>query len=312
VSGFVEIDANPVPPGGRVFQVDRPDGARIRAAHWPGGERGTVLLLNGRTEFIEKYFEVVGELQARGYAVLTLDWRGQGLSSRALADPYKGHVEDFTQFLDDLDAVISAAGPLAQPLYMLAHSMGGNIGLRFLLRHRGRVRRAVLSAPMTGILTPAAPGPVVRALGGVMSAMGGRGLFATASVDQATQPFEDNPVTRDPGRFARAQALVRAEPRLKLGAVTWGWLRAAYRSIDAVMRAPELASLETPVLILSADDERFVDTSSHAVLAARLSHARHEKFPGARHEILMERDEIRAAALGMIFDFLEGREAGEA
>ena len=55
-----------------------------------GTARASVVLFGGRGEFIEKYAtEVVGELLARGFAVLSMDWRGQGLSSRMLADPAK-------------------------------------------------------------------------------------------------------------------------------------------------------------------------------------------------------------------------------
>ena len=109
-----------------VHWVDTPDGLRLRAARWPGGPRGTVLLLNGRTEFIEKYLEPVAELQSRGFAVWSLDWRGQGLSSRLLADPVPGHAVRFTDHLDDhlLDElVLPDAG--GRPLVLLAHSAPG-------------------------------------------------------------------------------------------------------------------------------------------------------------------------------------------
>ena len=62
------------------------DGVRIRAALWRGGTMGTVLLVPGRTEYIEKYGPAAGEMAARGYSMVTVDWRGQGLADRPLAD----------------------------------------------------------------------------------------------------------------------------------------------------------------------------------------------------------------------------------
>ena len=61
-----------------------PDGVNLRFARWtpPPGRKGTVVVLQGRTESIEKYFETVRDLRARGFAVATFDWRGQGLSDR--------------------------------------------------------------------------------------------------------------------------------------------------------------------------------------------------------------------------------------
>src|SRR5689334_11979155 len=63
--------------------------ALLRYALWSarGTSRGTILLLTGRGEFLEKYAtEVVGELLDRGFAVAAIDWRGQGLSDRPLPD----------------------------------------------------------------------------------------------------------------------------------------------------------------------------------------------------------------------------------
>ena len=85
-------------------------GARLRAARFasdPAGPfRGVCVLLNGQTEFIEKYFEVIDELCARGYAVATMDWRGQGGSTRPLPDPLKGHVGDYSEHDADLAALM--------------------------------------------------------------------------------------------------------------------------------------------------------------------------------------------------------------
>ena len=63
-----------------------PDGVSLRFARFapPAGRRGTVCIFPGRTEWIEKYFETVRDLRNRGFAVALLDWRGQGLSDRAL------------------------------------------------------------------------------------------------------------------------------------------------------------------------------------------------------------------------------------
>ena len=82
-----------------------PDGVQLRHARWDatrGPRRGTVCLFQGRGEFIEKYFEVIADLRRRGFAVATMDWRGQGGSTRLLANPRKGHVRSFAEFDRDL------------------------------------------------------------------------------------------------------------------------------------------------------------------------------------------------------------------
>src|SRR5271166_5948747 len=105
---LVSIPANPTPDGAVTGMLKTRDGTVLRFARWPPppGRKGTVCLFQGRAEFIEKYFEVVRDLRARGFAVATLDWRGQGLSQRLTRDPHKGHVRRFADYLTDLETFI--------------------------------------------------------------------------------------------------------------------------------------------------------------------------------------------------------------
>src|SRR5438874_10763245 len=134
-------------------------GATLRAARFPAAPdvaaRGVCVLLNGQTEFIEKYFEVIDELRGRGFQVATMDWRGQGGSTRMTEDSRKSFVGDFSEYDEDLDTLINwivtpmlAAGekPVA-----LAHSMGAHVLLRRLVRQPSSFGPSALSAPMIGI-----------------------------------------------------------------------------------------------------------------------------------------------------------------
>jgi len=136
--------------------IEAASGAKLRVATFAARDaRGICVLLNGQTEFIEKYFEVVDELRSRGFSVATMDWRGQGGSTRGLADPLKVHVADFSEYDDDLDSFFSSVvAPLgALPVTALAHSMGAHILLRTLHETPSLVARAVLSATSNIALT---------------------------------------------------------------------------------------------------------------------------------------------------------------
>ena len=143
---------NPVPDGAVVGTVRAPDGAELRFARWdsPESGKGTVCVFTGRGEFIEKYFETVRELRSRGFAVATMDWRGQGHSSRQLPDPRKGHVEDFSDFEIDLETFMQrvVAANCPPPCFALAHSMGGAILLRSARSGKRWFERTVMVAPM--------------------------------------------------------------------------------------------------------------------------------------------------------------------
>ena len=152
---LVSIPANPVPDNAVSGTIKTPDGVTLRFARWapPPGRRGTVVILQGRAEFIEKYYETVRDLRARGFAVATLDWRGQGLSDRALADRRKGHVRSFAQYGTDLDAFMEQVvlPDCPPPIFALGHSMGGAIAIRACHDGSRWFERVVLSAPLIAL-----------------------------------------------------------------------------------------------------------------------------------------------------------------
>jgi lysophospholipase len=286
-----------VPPGGDVCVLRAPDGVDLRVARWPTPttdvSRGTVLLLHGYTEFIEKYYEVVTELRSRGYGVVTFDWRGQGLSTRLLPNRCKGYVRDYADFIADALLVYDrmVRSELPGPHLLVAHSMGGHLALRFLQEHEGLFERAVLTAPMLG--WDQFPLPAARAIASAHVAMGLGKSYTWVRGD----PIPNNPrndVTTDAHRFARNMAFCEKEPDLRLGGPTWRWLQQATTSIGRILRPERLARVEIPVLVASAERDTIVSPSTPHVLPALNPAFTAVSIADAKHEILQESDEIRA------------------
>jgi len=152
---LVSIPANPVPEGIVTGTLKTPDGVSLRFARWlpPAGRRGTVCILPGRSEWIEKYFETVRDLRARGFAVAILDWRGQGLSDRALPDRRRGHVRNFSEYDLDLETLMREVvlPDCPPPLFAIGHSMGATVLLRAAFQGHRWFDRIVLSAPMIAV-----------------------------------------------------------------------------------------------------------------------------------------------------------------
>ena len=96
--GLVSTLGNPVPEGAITGTLKTQDGVLLRHARWAAERRsnGTVCLLQGRAEFIEKYFEVVRELKNRGFAVVTFDWRVAGLIGAGACGPAEGIRGEFS------------------------------------------------------------------------------------------------------------------------------------------------------------------------------------------------------------------------
>jgi lysophospholipase len=278
--------------------LERP-GARLRHALWspPASPRGTIVLMPGRTEFIEKYAtEVVGELLARDWAVLSMDWRGQGLSSRALADRDKGHIDDFATYVADFQVFLErlVAPAAARPVLALCHSMGSHIVLRALAENGpGPFGAAMFVSPMTGLKREW----MLRAVLGVMPrwlGMEERYLPGDGPYGAAARKFAGNVLTSDARRFRFTQQWFAADPRLTLGGPTIGWGRQAAQSMS-LMRTPGfLERIELPAVVVSAGADTLVDPATHPEVARRMRRGEFVSVAGSRHEILMETDAIRA------------------
>lgn len=298
-------------PGGRAVWLHASDGVRLRAGFWGGGGRGTVVLLTGRSEYAEKYGPAAAALMAAGWSTLALDWRGQGFADRLLADPMIGHVGSFAEYQRDLDAALAwlaqegGAAGLRPPLVMLAHSMGGLVGLRAL--HRGLpFPRAVFSAPMWGLALPRRQALAAGLLSRLPLALPQDDAYAPGTGPEAyvlDAGFAGNLLTSSQEGWDWLASQARAEPAFRLGGPSLGWLRAALREMRALRRMP---APRIPALVSLGEDEGIVSAPAIRRRCAAWPGARLVTWPGGRHEVLIERAPLRDAFLREICGFLAG------
>ncbi|GAB6143985.1 alpha/beta fold hydrolase [Desulfocicer niacini] len=266
-----------------------------QASH--GSPRGCLLFLNGRSEFMEKYEKVVDQLVSRGFLVVSLDWRGQGLSVRELENRDKGYVRSFQCYLDDLAAFfMKVITPLGLPVTILAHSMGGHIALRAMACMGIHVKNAVLISPMVDIVTR----PIPRVLAGVLArqmvSWGKEELYVPGNGDYNPDKvqFENNPLTHDLHGFWQEHRCIEKNRDLALGGVTWGWLNAAFESINTLTKTDVVPRITLRVLLLSAAQDQVVSCKAQKKLCERLPRGTFVSVPRARHEILNESEEVLA------------------
>jgi lysophospholipase len=308
---LVSIPANPIPEGAVTGTLRAADGVALRFARWPAppGHKGTVCVFHGRAEFIEKYFESVRELQARGFTVATLDWRGQGLSDRALADTHKGHVNDFDEYGADLTAFMQEVvlPDCPPPLFALAHSMGASVLLRSIWRGQRWFDRVVMSTPMIAL-----PGfratkmPKLTARATRLAGFGQAYIPGGDATVLSMLPFTGNLLTSDPVRYARVSAILEAEPALRLGSPTISWADAAYRVIAEFADPAYPSSIRHPLLLIGAGRDEIVSTPAIEDFAVQLRAGAHLIVAGARHELIMEQDRYRAQFWAAFDAFVPG------
>lgn len=295
---LVSIPEAPVPDHGAAEWFVGADGATLRAAcFFPEGKpRGSAIVSPGRSEPIEKYFEVVQDLLDRGFAVLVHDWRGQGLSVRALPDRLKGHARGFRAFLGDYTALLDTfEDRLPKPWIALGHSMGGCLTTLALAQGESRFSACVLSAPMLGLNTGKRPPRASRALAWLMARAGRAGDYTPGEIsDPFAHSFATDALTHDQARYERYRAQLLANRDLALGGATWGWVDFAFAACAWLRRSAGVEAISIPVTIVGAGQDSRVLNADLRSVAQRIPRGRYLEVEGAFHEILIETDEHRA------------------
>ena len=309
---FHQTEGNPEPQNAAGGFFTTRDGKKIRYAVFGAVARplqGTVVLLTGRNECIEKYFETIRNLADRGFGVAILDWRGQGDSSRLLRDRQRGYVRSFRDYTRDLEQFFEeiVLPDCRGPYYILAHSTGAVIALLASPFMVNRVRRMVLLAPFLEVPDLPVSIATVRRICSVLCAIGLGWLYAALGPrPRLPLPFEKNKVTSDPERYRRNVAIYQAWPQLALGGPTIRWLRAAAAAAEAVSDPDFMKRIQVPMLIVAAGADRVVSTKAVEAYARRLRVGSLLMIDGAEHELLQEKDVYREQLLAAFDAFIPG------
>ena len=286
------------------------DGAELRVSAFQRGESplGTVFLLHGFGEFTEKYLACVEQLLARGFAVLTFDWRSQGLSSRYQESQRRGYVRDFDALLDDFDALLAAPelDGLPRPFWLLGHSMGGMLALKWVQRFEDQPDRlapwagCMLSAPMLGIYR--LPRWFLRSVA-QLQVWRGKGADFAWGAGELDPDNNENRITNDERRFEEIMDFLRAEPLLRTHGATWSWLNSAARLMKGSVSRRALKRFPLPMLLISSGQDIIVDADLHKKFAARCTTCEYLYLPDAKHEPLQELSAVQEAVYTAMADF---------
>ncbi len=291
------------------------DGHKIRIAHWSPRIRRTeqgktlkALILPGRASFLEKFEDVAYQLTQRGVDVWSLDWRGQGLSSRLLENHHKGHIDTYQTYLNDLDQFIAHHVQPDQAQYnlIIGHSMGGHLALKYLKSHQEFFHAGILACPMLDIKTGIYPKGFAKKTSRLLTRLGfgDRYIFGHGNYNPAHEPFEGNMLTHDREKyFAHREFQVR-NPELILGGATFNWLHATFESIEEVLDESYLKTIHRPVLLIEAGKEMIVENKHIAYVKRTLPKCEHRYYEFSRHQLFMEVDEIQNQFWQDFDDFL--------
>lgn len=273
------------------------------------GAKAIIVVLPGLSEFCEKYYELAHNLLERDYAMYVFDWQGQGRSHRHVPKhPQKRVSYGFENDLKDLSILIkdyirpSAMHPDvgAIPLVMLGHSLGGNIGLRYLHDNPDIFKAAAFSAPFLGLKSLRfMPAPLQKAIAFFLNEFGdqsyvpgGQEYAAEMRTGAKQQLFSSDDI-----RGTIHHKWFEFDHELQQGNVTWCWVYQAIQSCSILFNSKYLNKIKIPVLLGMAEKEFLVSNKRIRRASRHIPNAKLLEIKNARHEILMETDEIRGVFL---------------
>lgn len=301
-----------LPDGATVTHWTAPDGWKLRRFDWaaPAGQaRGSLLFQGGRGDIFEKYLESFAHWHANGWAITSIDWRGQAGSGRTTDHPRCGDIPDFAMFIDDLrgfggEWLASGQGPHVA----IGHSMGGHLLLRGMAEGAFVPDAAVLVAPMLGLKGPGGP-RIGEAFAKLMARFGPVTRPAWKGNERPhTLQSRQKLLTHDASRYADELFWHEAKPEIVTGPPSWRWLLNAFRSTRELGEGGRVRGLRVPILGLVADADGLVDPQAALSQLAGLPDAQVVRFGSeSAHEILREADPVRDRAIAAIDAFLDAR-----
>lgn len=299
------------PKGAESFFYKTEDGFNLRIAIWnKESTKGTIILQSGRTEFIEKYYEVVEEFVSKGFCVAMMDWRGQGLSDRLSKNTHIGHISDFSYYDSDLQEVIKNIylGTCPKPWIGFGHSMGGCLMGCYAKTENTELEGLILCAPMFSLRMPRLFRLITYLLG-TLTRLGFRDSpLRKPDWSQAKgweeEPFSKNSVTTDESRYDRSIKLIRSNESLAVGGLSIGWAHEALKRTNLIAKKEWASSIDLPILLLNATEDKLVNPQENTRICNQLRNCKIVDLH-SEHEILMENDQIRKKAWRAIDFFIE-------
>lgn len=267
---------------------------------------GSIVISSGRVESYVKYKELSYDLFQNGYSVFLIDHRGQGFSERLANNPQLGHVDNFNYYIDDLklfyDTVASPRSS-SEPM-LLCHSMGACIGFNYLIQYPNDFHRAALCAPLVGFrsfIPKTIASKLVDSAIKVNQWKKSAPTYFWGMGDYEDAPFKQNRLTHSAVRYQIFRQEYQLNPCVQLGGPSFEWIKRAHESCQDIFE--QIHKIATPCLMLQAEQDEVVDNKAQIALSNMSPILQLQQLAQAKHEILIEKDSIRNAALQAILDF---------
>jgi lysophospholipase len=304
-----ETQVLPYYQSGRFQAFSGAGGLEIRTVAFEKNDgMGALVVLPGKSETYLKYAEFLYDMAELPLSLYAMDHRGMGFSERPLPDRLKMHVERFDHYIDDVGTFLQTlVRPAKQErLFVLGHSTGALVAALFMIRHPETFQAGVLCSPFFELAMGPLPGFVTRLLARLLDRPARRSEYGPGQQNIKRPDFPHNRITNSFPRWSLwEEEIIPNVEAIQFGGVTNHWLR---ESLNAGHRAVRQADrIAVPLLLLQGEQDLVVRPAAQDRFCRRAPLCRKVMIRGAKHEILIERDDIRGQAICEIKAFLSER-----
>lgn len=306
-ANYLEAIKNNITPFWEKRQYGFFQGEKETSLHWISFTSPTntkaIMVVNGRIESVHKYQELFYDLFCQGYDIYSFDHRGQGLSERLTANSDIGHIEDFNDYVLDLNNITQhlITPEHYQDCYLLAHSMGGAIATQYVETHPHPYSALALSAPMHGIHIQPWLKPIAGPISHYLSRWASQPSYALGQEPYHAKPFLNNTLTHSEVRYQWFRELYDSKPELQIGGPSNHWVNQSLKGSKRCIK--QAASCVIPTLLLQGENDRIVDNNAHIAFQKKAANCQLITIKEAKHELLFESDVCRNQALTEILAF---------
>lgn len=270
--------------------------------------KANVVILHGFTECSEKFLEMIYYFHKNDYNVFSYDQRGHGKSFREVEDVTISHINKFDEYVCDLecymDSVVKKTAP-DLPVFLFAHSMGGAVGILYMMKYTDLFTKAVLTAPMVFPQTAGVPVWASKAMASLFCIIGKsrNRVFVHKEFDPKSD-FE-NSCDSSEARYEYVMDLKRNNRLYQNSSASYSWVNESLKITKDIFDKNKCESIDTPILLLQAEDDNSVKKELQPEFVKLLKNGKIKEIKGSKHEIYLSPNDVMEEYLGEIFNFFD-------
>ncbi len=289
----------------------RTPGQKLYFEHFRADEpKGSVVMVHGFTEAIEKFYETAYYFVSSGYHVWLHQQREHGKSFRSTEDPALINIDNYGDLILDLHAFVTKKvkkdpGTNGLPLYVYAHSMGGGVGGCYLERYPDVFDKAILSSPMMEISSGSTPVWAAVGFAKTMIRAGKGKDYMPGAAPFSGEPDFKNSCSNCRERYDYWFRIQKEHPEYQMCVSAICTAYEFLRITKEVTSPKNCSRVKTPVLLFQAGRDHVVMPGGQDKFISQIGRfGKKVVLPEAKHEIYMGRDEDLEVYWEEIFDFL--------